>query len=449
MTKRYHTLGRNSDINHQAEMLDGYSYLLALIEDKRHSDLIAYLSRLRMQGSQAADPLIQNLLESMYHLCMAWIHSLGGDYAPERCRPEDRDRQDMLEDQLRSLCLSIRDIAAKPKIPFERAGEPKEAGLLAGFIYALISYFSKEKEAATVASTSLAFAAPSIELPNAEKIVERPTSAVRDRHGRAPDGRSSRAEQSGFMSFYFFGSFRVCINGEFIKEWRNAKSKMIFKYLVAHKRCSIAKECLMELFWPNNDPECARNNLNVAIYNIRQALKQHGDGLHAIIYSDGHYGISPEFRIWTDFEAFDHVFDRAQLHESEGDLDQQMSTLNELDELYGGDFLEEDRFEAWIMPLRQKYQDLYKTAIDKRAELYFEKRHYDRSIDMYKKINMIDPCDEQAHRRRMTCHARLGQNHLAMRQFNSCVEALARDLDLAPDERTVDLFERIRRRESV
>lgn len=205
----------------------------------------------------------------------------------------------------------------------------------------------------------------------------------------------------------------------------------------------------MELFWPNNNPECARNNLNVAIYNIRQTLKQNGEKLHAIIYSDGQYGLSPEFKIWTDFEAFDRVFDRAQAHENEGDLDQQMSTLKELDELYGGDFLEEDRYEAWVLPSRHKYQDLYKTAIDKRAERYFERRHYDSSIDMYRKINVIDPCDEQAHRRLMICHVRLGQNHLAMRQFNACVEALARDLDLAPDDATVDLLERIRRREAV
>ena len=449
MTRSYYTLGQNSGIDHQAEMLDGCSHLLSLIEDKRHSELVAYLSRFRMQGSKAADPMIQNLLGSIYHLCMAWICSLDGDNTPERCRSKDRDRQRMLEDQLRSLCLSIRDIAAKPEIPLEQASEPKEARGLARPIFALLNYLSKGKQVAAMASTPSTFANPSIGISKVEKLPERPAFAERDEHRRAPDGRTGCAETSGSMSVYFFGSFRVCIDGEFIKEWRNAKSKMIFKYLITHKRCSIAKECLMEVFWPNNDPECARNNLNVAIYNIRQVLKQNGDRLHAIIYSDGHYGLSPEFKIWTDFEAFDHVFDRAQVHESAGDLDQQMSILEGLDDLYGGDFLEEDRFEAWILPLRQKYQDLYKEAICKRAELYFERRHYDRSIDMYKKINVIDPCDEQAHRRRMTCHARLGQNHLAMRQFNSCVEALARDLDLAPDEQTVDLFERVRRREPV
>ncbi len=282
-----------------------------------------------------------------------------------------------------------------------------------------------------------------------EKPVEGPISVAREAHGLASKGPCGCSDPPGCMSIYAFGSFRVCLNGEFVREWRNAKSKMLFKYLVAHKRCSIAKECLMELFWPNNDPECARNNLNVAIYNIRQALKQNGDGRHVIVYRDGHYGLSPDFKVWTDFEAFDRVFDRARVHEREGDVDQQMAVLNELDELYVGDFLEEDRFEAWASALRRKYQDLYKTAIEKRASFFFDRHGYDRSIDMYKRINMIDACDEQVHRRLMTCFARLGQSHLAMRQFNACVEALASDLDLAPDDATVELFERIRRREPV
>ncbi len=443
MTKRYSTLGQKFQRGRRAERHEGYGHLLSLIEGRKLGDLVAYLSRLRLQGSQAADPLSRNLLESTYHLGMAWVHSLQAEHPPA-----DTDRQDRLEDQLRSLCLSLHDLATEPKIPAGQAEGMKSCGPLTMFMQRLLDYFSFEKPVAEISTASALDAVP-IGAADIEKPVEGPISVAREAHGLASKGPCGCSDPPGCMSIYAFGSFRVCLNGEFVREWRNAKSKMLFKYLVAHKRCSIAKECLMELFWPNNDPECARNNLNVAIYNIRQVLKGHVQGRHVIIYRDGHYGLSPEFRIWTDFEAFDQVLDRAQVHERGGDLDQQIAALGELDELYGGDFLEEDRFEAWVSPLRQRYQDLYKAAIEMRAELYFDRRHYDRSLNMYKKINLIDPCDEQAHRRLMTCYVRLGQSHLAMRQFNSCVEALAREIDFAPDEATIGLFERIRRREPV
>jgi DNA-binding SARP family transcriptional activator len=49
----------------------------------------------------------------------------------------------------------------------------------------------------------------------------------------------------------------------------------------------------------------------------------------------------------------------------------------------------------------------------------------------------------------MRCYARQGQQHLALRQYLDCAAALQDALDTQPEPRTVDLYERIRRREPV
>jgi hypothetical protein len=46
-------------------------------------------------------------------------------------------------------------------------------------------------------------------------------------------------------------------------------------------------------------------------------------------------------------------------------------------------------------------------------------------------------------------YAPVYRNHLALRQYHAYVEALRKELDLAPAPATTQLYERIRRREQV
>jgi DNA-binding SARP family transcriptional activator len=49
----------------------------------------------------------------------------------------------------------------------------------------------------------------------------------------------------------------------------------------------------------------------------------------------------------------------------------------------------------------------------------------------------------------MHSYSHQGQYHLALRQYQLCVEALHAELDVKPATETIKLFEHIRRRERV
>jgi DNA-binding SARP family transcriptional activator len=49
----------------------------------------------------------------------------------------------------------------------------------------------------------------------------------------------------------------------------------------------------------------------------------------------------------------------------------------------------------------------------------------------------------------MRCYARQNQHPLALRQYQACAEALRKELDVPPDEKTTALHEHIRKREWV
>ena len=55
-----------------------------------------------------------------------------------------------------------------------------------------------------------------------------------------------------------------------------------------------------------------------------------------------------------------------------------------------------------------------------------------------------DPCREDAHRRLMRCFTRQGQPHLALRQYQACVDALDHELGVDPDPATTALAQQIR-----
>ena len=75
----------------------------------------------------------------------------------------------------------------------------------------------------------------------------------------------------------------------------------------------------MELFWPDASPEAARNNLNVAIHGLRQALKAASDR-QIVLFQDGAYRLNPELTIWVDVEAFERHVAAGRRLEAAGQL---------------------------------------------------------------------------------------------------------------------------------
>jgi len=60
-----------------------------------------------------------------------------------------------------------------------------------------------------------------------------------------------------------------------------------------------------------------------------------------------------------------------------------------------------------------------------------------------------DPCREDAHRRLMRCFTRQGQPHLALRQYQACVDALDHELGVDPDPAATALAQQIRLHQPV
>jgi DNA-binding SARP family transcriptional activator len=153
--------------------------------------------------------------------------------------------------------------------------------------------------------------------------------------------------------------------------------------------------------------------------------------------------------MWVDVEEFGQHYKAGQSFERGGKLAEAVRGYELAENLYQGDFIEEDPYEDWPILQRESLKDSYLAILERLSRYYLEEKRYTTCIHLCQKILVKDDCREDAHRRLMRCYSRQSQSNLALRQYHLCVEALARLLDVSPAPETTTLYHQIRRREAV
>ncbi len=250
------------------------------------------------------------------------------------------------------------------------------------------------------------------------------------------------------LTVYALGQTRILQDGQPIDDWPSSKGKAAFKYLLLQRRQPVAKERLIALFWPDADPEGARNNLNVTIYGIRKVLGHAQPDVAHIVLEDGCYRLNADLDLWVDLEAFDERLRAGRTLESQGQVDAAIAAYREAEQLYQGDLFAEERAEDWCLPERQRLRESALDLLRRLARLSLAQEDPHAAVAAHRRLLGIDPCDEQSHRELMRLYARLDRPQLAVRQFRSCAEALSRELHMIPSPETTALYRRIQRREA-
>lgn len=248
------------------------------------------------------------------------------------------------------------------------------------------------------------------------------------------------------ITIHMLGRFVMSIQNVALK-LPASRSLSLLKYLMLNHTQNIPREVLMDVFWPDAEPETARNNLNVAIHTIRLALRGIIDR-PVIVYRGGAYSIAPDMQVWLDVEEFECLVSAGQRLESRN----QSAAVSEYEaavSLYQGDFLQENPYEGWTALTRESLRMAYLNSLDNLSRIYFSQERYAACIMACQRILDRDGCREDAHCMLMRCYNRQGQDHLALRQYQACVEALRSELDVAPAPATTRLVQQIREHRRV
>jgi DNA-binding SARP family transcriptional activator len=236
------------------------------------------------------------------------------------------------------------------------------------------------------------------------------------------------------------GPLEVSVAGGRVLRWSSLKARAVFQYLLIHQDRPVRRDLLMELEWPDHTRNSARNNLNVALYSLRNTIDRPRRGIQPILYRDGCYLLNPELTWWIDRSEFLSALDRAALACRREDQQQAIDAYQEAVRLYRGQLFEDDSAGEWFLPEQRRLTDRYLRALGHLAEIHCDRGEFNVAIQSGQLAINADPCCEPAHRVLMRCYARQNQQQLVSRQYRWCVDALRAELGVLPGAETVQLF---------
>ncbi len=255
------------------------------------------------------------------------------------------------------------------------------------------------------------------------------------------------------LEIRMLGSFMVSKGKLRIEEseWRNKKALSALKYLAAHHaRGPLHRDVIMELLWPEMEPEKASKNLNVALSTIRKTLDPNAD------WGDSRYLVSSGDSLllelgeggWIDIELFEKKTREAREAHQAGDQHDFLRLSLEAEALYGGEFLSRDPYEDWCIPIREALARAYVELLRDISHEYLEMGMPQKALSYVEKAMAAEPGREELYRLAMRAHAALGDLAGIERAYRRCCEQLSDILDVSPAAETRELFESLYNRAS-
>ena len=209
----------------------------------------------------------------------------------------------------------------------------------------------------------------------------------------------------------------------------------LLAYLAMSQDRAIGRTLLADLLWPGRTEENARSALRRTLYELRHALG--ADAGRVLKVRRDEIALDAAC-VTTDVGTL-----RAALAAGSA------QALREACSACRGEFLAglntgSEEFEAWSAAERQRALDLVVEAMSTLARLDLERDDFEAALDTASRLLEIDPANETGICYAMRSLAGLGRRAEALRRYEDFAARLRNEYDVAPEDRTVAVFEHVR-----
>jgi DNA-binding SARP family transcriptional activator len=193
------------------------------------------------------------------------------------------------------------------------------------------------------------------------------------------------------------GTFEVRSADGAAARWTSRKARSLLKILVARRGTPIAREELMNLLWPDEDPAGLANRMAVAVSTVRRALDPDRSlPVDALVRADAGSLRLMTDRVDVDVEVFLRVGAEA-LAAHNDDRPDAPALLHEALYAYQGEALPDEPYEAWADALRSATTATYGALLRAIAARAAEGGDPLTESDALRKLIELDPYDEPAY----------------------------------------------------
>jgi predicted ATPase/DNA-binding SARP family transcriptional activator/class 3 adenylate cyclase len=236
------------------------------------------------------------------------------------------------------------------------------------------------------------------------------------------------------------GGLRATRGGEEVRRFRRQKVGVLLAYLAAtccadgRSQRVHPRDALIDLLWPDCDPEAGRNRLSVALSSLRRQLEPPGVPPGSVILADHATVRLNPVAVVCDVAQFESALQAAERASSSLE---RVERLAEAVSLYGGEFLP-GCFDEWVLPERERHREAYLQALIRLATLSEEDAG--AALRWARQAVAADPLREEAHRELIRLFCAAGETEAARRQYRELERLLAEHLGDAPSPETRSLL---------
>jgi DNA-binding SARP family transcriptional activator len=201
------------------------------------------------------------------------------------------------------------------------------------------------------------------------------------------------------------GEFTFAHDGTPLPAPTTKKARALLAYLVMNRKADVSREALLERFWPDFEPERARDNLKVSLWSVRRSIRAAKVEPEDVVRSDR------AVLRWVAPVSFDAERFAELCAAPEADA------RDEAFALYRGDFLEGD-FDEWVTAQRERFAAAYERLLSRAAAA-------SRDVTASETLLGRNPYDENAYTTLIEADLQAGRPQAAAVLAERCRAALA------------------------
>ncbi len=246
------------------------------------------------------------------------------------------------------------------------------------------------------------------------------------------------------LRVFSLGRFGLAVAGKGldVDNWKRKKAALVFKCLVSQLDKPVHRERLIEWLWPNTEPEGGWANLKVTISYLRGVLRAGGAGDN-VIETLGQSYLLRGNSVTVDSDVFCTLVTEGWNQLKANNLVQAQAQFEQAENLYRGDFFEEEPYADWCAVERERLREIYLELLAGLARCYCETGHFMTASRVCRQALSSDPCRENFVRLLMECLVRLDRADWARAHFISWRRTLDQEYGLQPTDETLNAYREI------
>lgn len=225
--------------------------------------------------------------------------------------------------------------------------------------------------------------------------------------------------------------------------WTTRRARDIFCYIATGKNRRVAKDVLIEAFWPDVDPQTVEKNFHPTISHIRKALNSRQPfKQNFLVFRDGAYQLNPELSFSIDSEEFELHIAEAEVAKREKNALKFRENLESAYKQYRGEFMA-GVYEPWAEERRGFYAEQFLRVVTALAKLSFSDKNWSGALKYAGEVLRDDPYREDMHRLVMKILSAQGKPAAVKKQYDALQQLLKTELGIEPSTETRRVFQEL------